>query len=645
MKRTGRNKKIRRYRLSVRIACLAVLTSVFSIAFIEILHYNTRRITMEYDRVVEKDYDTVELMSNISGSMYRHQTLVYHHIMEKNVSEKLKLRQTADHLANEIRNTLVVLEENMRGTSYEKSFHEFYSQVNSYLRNADITLDFSEDGDIETANYYMDTTMSDIRNKVNARIIKLNRVVQEDMENTKEELREESTMLRNISFAVIIILVVMTVFSVAFCIRIAGEMISRDMLTGVANFDRLVTIGERYGRRKRLTGYTGIAISIKDFKFINQQHGSLIGDTVLKKYATCLADGLKRGEIIARNGGDNFLALIEKDRSGSFMERIEKMRIDIGERMSLMITSRLGVYEIEEGDSIRDVINAVLIAIGDARVAGAANIVWFKEESRKEMIRHQEILNDYRTAMREEDFVVYYQPKVDLRTKRLCGCEALVRWVRDDKIIPPGSFIPVLEEDGKIQELDFYVFRHVCRDLKDWIDRGIEPVRISSNFSRLHLHNERFVPAIRQVIDAFDVDTCYLEAELTETFSTDDYETLRDFVAQMKEEGIVVSMDDFGTGYSSLSLLRDIDLDVIKLDRTFLKNIEEGDETEERLVENIIHMIHDLNRDVICEGVETKKQAEFLQKAGCNKVQGFLFDRPLPHDEFEKRLMEPVYKM
>ena len=326
-----------------------------------------------------------------------------------------------------------------------------------------------------------------------------------------------------------------------------------------------------------------------------------------------------------------------------FLELIEHMRVDIDGRMELPISSRCGIYDISEDDSIHDVVSAGLIALGDSRLATTENFVWFHEENRNEMLRQKEILTGYKKAISEEEFVVYYQPKVDIASGRLYGCEALVRWIKDGNLVPPNSFVPVLEDDGKIQELDFYVFDRVCRDIKDWLSRGIEPVRISTNFSKLHLHNKGFVSDVKDVIERYGVDTKYLEAELTESSGYEDYEALLRFVEEMRKIGVHTSMDDFGTGYSSLSLLKDIEMDVVKLDRSFLRNIESDDERDRKLVENIVKMIHDLKRHVICEGVETVMQAGFLLNIGCHTAQGFLYDRPLPHDEFEDRLNNPEY--
>ena len=241
-------------------------------------------------------------------------------------------------------------------------------------------------------------------------------------------------------------------------------------------------------------------------------------------------------------------------------------------------------------------------------------------------------------ALENREFVVYYQPKVTLEDNCLCGCEALVRWFRDGVMVPPMQFIPVLEWEGSVCKLDFYVLDQVCRDVQEWMAKGIEPVRISVNFSKAHLHNPDLAKKILAVLQKYDVPSRYIEIELTEMSGYENYETLLDFVRTMHESGVSTSIDDFGTGYSSLNLLKDLNVDIIKLDKSFLNNMESRKKNDVIVIKNIIQMVNELDMEVIAEGVETMEQADFLRGMHCCMAQGFLFDRPLPHDDFEKRL-------
>ena len=634
---------LRRNRLSFRIALITIVSAVFSIVAVTLVYGSMKNLIRDYNDIVDVELVNAEYMDDVMVGVYEHQAIIFHHMAEVSPSKKRDLLAQADEVESQLKTTMKLFEGNVRGSEYEVGYHDLFSLMSSYMHNVKNVVDLSKRGEMQSAYYTMHTSLEPIVTKMNDQIDKMDKAISKDTKELTQEMKRSSDFMRLVTRILIVLMVLASFFTVSYCLRISEEMISRDLLTGVSNFDKLIRVGEKMKNRKknRLTDYSGLAISIKDFKFINQEYGSVVGDVVLKGYATILSSYLRHNEIIARNGGDNFIALIEKDHVDEFLRKINKVPVDVGEKLGLTLTSRCGIYQINDEDSIYDVINAGLIAVGETRLSGAKDYVWFRQERRDEMIRQKDILNGYHKAIDEEEFVVYYQPKVNLKTRTLCGCEALVRWIRNGEMVPPGSFIPVLENDGKVQELDFYVFDKVCRDIGDWQRRGIQPVRVSSNFSKLHLHNKGFVDDVLSVVDKHGADPYYLEAELTESSGYEDLDAMKYFVSEMREAGIHTSMDDFGTGYSSLSLLRDIDMDVIKLDRTFLRD--ENDAKEEKMVENIVKMIHDLDRKVICEGVETEEQVEFLKRVGCTMAQGFLFDRPLSREEFEKRLINPYY--
>ena len=632
---------MRRNKLSSRIALITILSSFLFIIALLFIYVYMQGVVEDYERVIDVDLHDMELMDDIMVDMHQHQGLVFEHMVETDKDVREDIMDTAAGVEKRLKENMMTLGDSVKGTEYEPVYHELFSDMSSYVKNVKFVVDMTKDHNEQTANVYMVKDLIPMVQDMDKQTQKLDEMIKKHVDDVKAKVKSDTDMMRNITIAVLILLVLSSAFTVSYCIRISNEMISKDLLTGVANFDHLINVGEKLGKKNKLANYNGLAISIKDFKFINQEYGSVIGDIVLKGYATALSEKLIRGELLCRNGGDNFIALVERDRVESFLESINKVPVDVGDKLGLTVTSRCGIYQIAEEDTIYDMVNAGLIAVGETRSSGAQDYVWFRRERRDEMVRRKDILNCYHRAIDEEEFVVYYQPKVNLKTRTLCGCEALVRWIRNGELVPPGSFIPVLENDGKVQELDFYVFNRVCKDISDWQRRGLQPVRVSSNFSKLHLHNKNFVEDVLAVVDKHGADPYYLEAELTESSGYEDFNALTHFVAEMKEAGIHTSMDDFGTGYSSLSLLRDIDMDVIKLDRTFLRD--EHDAKEEKMVENIVRMIHDLNRHVICEGVETEEQVQFLKRVGCTMAQGFLFDRPLTREEFEKRLMNPYY--
>lgn len=452
--------------------------------------------------------------------------------------------------------------------------------------------------------------------------------------------------LERLSRMIIILISTFAIICLIALILISKDMLHRDHITEIANDDKLKQIAARLNRKNKLKDYSGMLVNIKDFKYINQQIGFNKGDEILKEYAQYLWRLMEQKEYVARTGNDNFLMLVKKGREMDVLKVLSPLELRIlsqeGEK-ALKIYSRCGIYAISEGDELSTVMNCATLAVNSTRGIETEDYAWYEESMIEQMVKEKEILASYREALQNGEFQVYYQPKVNIDTKRLCGAEALIRWIKDGRMISPGQFVPILEREGRIIELDFFVFEQVCKDIRKWVDEGISPVRISSNFSKLHLKNPNLSEDVLAIIERYHIDTDFVEIELTESSGYSDFNSLEKFVRDMESAGIYTSIDDFGTGYSSLSMLKDIDVDVVKIDKSFFDSLEDGGKNSANLVENVIRMIKDLDRTVICEGVETEKQVEFLRNTDCNIVQGYLFDKPLPREEFEKRLRSPEY--
>ena len=308
--------------------------------------------------------------------------------------------------------------------------------------------------------------------------------------------------------------------------------------------------------------------------------------------------------------------------------------------MNIRLQARMGVYPIEEKTIINEALNNSATAMSAAKAIKTRDIMYFTKEMLVKSMHQREISSEFHNAIHNREFIVFYQPKVDLLTKRINGAEALVRWIRHKTIVPPMDFIPVLEREGTICDLDFYVFETVCMDIRQWLDMGIEPQRISTNFSKLHLKNNDFAESILNIIKKYDINSKHIEVELTEVSDYDDNLAMQNFINTMYENGIAVSIDDFGTGYSTLNVLKDFNITTIKLDKSLLNNIGNPNSKDEIITRNVVKMASELKKDIIAEGVETEVQAEYLKSIHCNSVQGFLFDRPLAHDDFQKKLTE-----
>jgi EAL domain-containing protein (putative c-di-GMP-specific phosphodiesterase class I) len=264
------------------------------------------------------------------------------------------------------------------------------------------------------------------------------------------------------------------------------------------------------------------------------------------------------------------------------------------------------------------------------------------------MTRGKEILMKFPTALANNEFLVYYQPKVELHSNKLAGAEALVRWRVGSEIVPPIQFLPMLERNGEICRLDFYVFETVCRDIRGWMDEKRDIPVISSNFSRWHLRDKDFVDELLRIADKYGVDHKYLEIEVTETTNIEEYSTLRDVVKKIKDNGLSVSIDDFGTGYSSLNMLKEVPVDVLKMDKSLLDQKNNPDElhaNDKIMIKHIVGLASDMGIKVLSEGVETIEQREFLKNVGCDYIQGYLYDRPMPEEEFISRIKHPVYEI
>lgn len=461
-----------------------------------------------------------------------------------------------------------------------------------------------------------------------------------DLETVNDSLGDLKNMIVVLTsfFAVIVFCSAFFVFR---------QMINRDPQTEIANYERLQTIGRKLEKNHKLSCYCGIMFQVKDQKFLTQKIGDASLDDLMRAYGKNLNKRIKKHDYVFSLGNGNFFALIRKEREQLYLDAIMHKELPLRDKnaqISIPINVLCGVFRIREHDTINEVVNYCTLAQDSAREQGESDIMWFCEDMIESMMNEKEIIDAFKTGLDRHEFAVFYQPKVNIDNNTLCGAEALVRWYRNGKIVPPDSFIPILEKNNLITELDFYVFEQVCRDIKRWEEQGLKLVRISSNFSKLHLKNDYFAEDLVDILEKYKVDASYIEAELTESSGFYDLKALKMFVYKMNDAHISVSIDDFGTGYSSLALLKDLEFDVVKMDKTFFRDIEKGDAVNDKMVENLIRMVKDLNREIISEGIETEKQAEFLRNLRAPIVQGYLYDKPLPHYEFEDRLRNPVYK-
>lgn len=266
-------------------------------------------------------------------------------------------------------------------------------------------------------------------------------------------------------------------------------------------------------------------------------------------------------------------------------------------------------------------------------------ISYFDDVTRRRLLKEEEIEKSMNEALKNEEFQVYLQPKYALQEETISGAEALVRWFSSNgSVISPGLFIPVFEKNGFITELDLYMIHKVCGILRNWLDKGYKPLPISVNISRLHFANEHLADIINEIVDNYVIPHDLIELELTESAFLQNKETLINTVIRLRQYGFMVSMDDFGAGYSSLNSLKDLPLDIVKLDGELFRIT---DEVERGLtvIRNTITMAKDLHMQVVAECIETRDQVEFLCTVGCDIIQGYYYAKPMPVDQFEKQYL------
>lgn len=390
-----------------------------------------------------------------------------------------------------------------------------------------------------------------------------------------------------------------------------------------------------------LADYNAYYINIKGFGLINKLFGVEEGDYAIKEYANQLKDFINEDEVLGHLSGDNFVAIIKRNRHQQFIDIVNSCPVELkkdNKKVMITITGVVGYYEIEDNIDPVFITTQASIACQYARSA-KKKIVKRTKELASMVDSVMAIEKSFREELEKGAFVIYYQPKFDIKTGKIIGVETLSRWINNGNVVPPGLFVPILEKNGDIVELDLYVLDHLCQDIHNYRNLGNPIVPASCNLSRSDFNDEYLEDRIISIIHKYNVKSEDIILEVTETTNLDENERLAKFITKMHQNGIRTSIDDFGTGYSSLSVLRDFKVNEIKIDRSFI-NREILTDSDEIIIGSIIDMAKRLRINIICEGVETKEQADFLVKLGCNSAQGFLYSKPIPKAEFEALLAQ-----
>ena len=381
--------------------------------------------------------------------------------------------------------------------------------------------------------------------------------------------------------------------------------------------------------------------NIKRFSIINQMLGRDLGTKIMSMYIVQLQRMLKNNGTVCRVGGDNFVVLFKKTELDTIKTYLSGANViyDSVSGASTTIRTSAGIFVGSANGRTQDEpVEMAHMALLDAKRNIGNSVVVFDDRLRDQYSHVNLIESLFKEALEREEFLVYYQPKVQLTDYTIMGAEALCRWRHEGRIVRPDEFIPVLEQSSSICLLDFYMLEHVCKDLRRWLDCNYNVVRVSVNFSRRHLGDDKLVDRILEIVDKYSVPHQLIEIELTETTTDVEFNDLKKIVNDLHENDIHTAVDDFGIGYSSLNLIRQVAWDVVKIDKSFLPDVNDKNSVQYLMFRHLLSMFRELGQKCVVEGVETIDHVKMLKENNCFVAQGFYFDKPLENEVFEERI-------
>ncbi len=388
-----------------------------------------------------------------------------------------------------------------------------------------------------------------------------------------------------------------------------------------------------------------VALDINNFKIVNELFGFDVGDKVLIEVANALEDSMNEDEIFARIANDDFVFLSRFKDSDELSSRGYMLQYLLQEEQKLLLPNHklsfnIGIYKLEEQVDIMLALEKAGMAVQHARQLNSKVPVFYDDSMREKALLVSEIENSMIEALQNKEFVVYLQPKFNLAKGIVEGAEALIRWNHPEKgLISPMEFIPLFEKNGFIIHIDLFVLEEVCKLQRKFIDEGKQLIPISINQSKVLINCNDYIDTVIEIVQRYEVPAHLIELELTETVVHDNIKMLKGVTSKLQDQGFLISIDDFGTGYSSLNLLKELNVDVLKIDQEFLSNFE-VDQRSHTVLEGIIKLAKELEILVVTEGVETSLQADLLKLLNCDMAQGYLYAKPMSISEFEKYLDE-----
>lgn len=419
-----------------------------------------------------------------------------------------------------------------------------------------------------------------------------------------------------------------------------------DLVTGGMNGTRFDLAAADAIRSAPAGTYALVWMNLQKFKLINDLAGNALGSQALGYIHDALLRHLRPGELLARTAADNYSLLLQNEDNAALSGRLNEMVEDVNSfnrfsERKYFLSFTAGICRVDDPElevtQLQDRANLARKAIRGAAGGGLCICKFYSGEDRAKLLLEKDLENRMRPALRDREFQVYLQPKLSLSSHTVEGAEALVRWMDPSRgLIPPDSFIPLFEQNGFVLQLDLYMLEQVCLLVRQWLDRGLRVPPISVNVSRLHFSTLHFVSQYADVCRRYGVPTSLIELEVTETVVFEYPELFARIVEEMHQCGFTCSMDDFGSGYSSLNTLKDIHVDVLKLDRAFFGSRQMDHPRERDVISAIIALAQKLNMKTVAEGVETPQQQRFLEGTGCDLLQGYVFSRPVPVADYER---------
>ncbi len=427
--------------------------------------------------------------------------------------------------------------------------------------------------------------------------------------------------------------------------------VEHDFLTGLPN---RILLNDRIGQaiaqaprhQKRLAV---LFLDIDGFKHINDSLGHPVGDKLLQSIAARLVACVRDSDTVSRQGGDEFVVLLSEAEQWQDAAIVARRMLaavaeaHLVEPHDLHVTTSIGVSVFpDDGGDAETLIKNADTAMYQAKANGRQSFQFFEPAINVRAVERQSIEESLRRAIERQEFVLHYQPKINLRTGLITGAEALIRWIHPTRgLVPPAQFIPIAEDCGLIRPIGSWVLREACQQAKAWADAGLPRASMAVNVSAMELRVESYLENLLVVLDETGMDPKVLELELTESVLMTHAETAASLLQTLREHGVQIAIDDFGTGFSSLSYLRKFRIDTLKIDQSFVSQVTSaGDETS--IVTAVISMARSLELRVVGEGVETVDQLRFLQARDCDEVQGHYFSRPVPHGEFAALLRSGI---